>query len=76
MCSICHQSPCDGRCPNAPDPPTVHTCKHCSEPIVVGDAYVEMDGEQYHEECFSDCAEEILFESYGATKRVAEEDRC
>ena len=29
MCMICGQSPCDSRCPNAPDPPAVYTCAHC-----------------------------------------------
>lgn len=72
MCSICQQWPCNPRCPNAPDPPTVYTCKHCSEPIVDGDEYVELEGEYYHRDCFSDSAEAILMEQYGATMGVAE----
>ncbi len=74
MCEICRQSPCHPRCPNAPDPPTVYTCKHCNEPIVVGDEYYELDGDYYHEECFEDNAAAILTESYGATKGTAEEE--
>lgn len=41
MCAICMRSPCDPRCPNAPEPPTVYTCKHCGEPIVPGDEFYE-----------------------------------
>lgn len=77
MCSVCLKSPCDNRCPNAPEPPAVFACEYCDEPIVEGDRYVELDGEHYHEECFSDCAEELLFDEYGASRGVAEvEDEC
>lgn len=75
MCAICMRSPCDPRCPNAPDPPAVYDCKRCGEPIVAGDEFVELDGDYYHEECFADSAVSILLEEYGATKGVAEDDR-
>lgn len=71
MCDICMVSPCAAGCPNAPDPDTVFTCKHCGEPIVVGDDYYEMDGDHWHEDCFRDCAVEILVE-IGASRRTAE----
>lgn len=74
MCDVCLQTPCHPRCPNAPEPPTVYTCKHCGEPIVAGEEYCEFDGDYYHEDCFSDCAETILFEQCGATRGTAEED--
>ena len=72
MCDICHRTPCDSRCPNAPDPPTVYTCKYCGEPVVAGDEYVDVDGDYYHEECFEDCAAEILLEQVWVSKGVAE----
>ena len=72
MCAECRRTPCDPRCPNAPDPPAVYTCKYCSEDIVVGDDFVELDGDYYHEECFTDNAANILLEQYGARKGVAE----
>ena len=75
MCSVCRKSPCDSRCPNAPDPPTVYTCKYCGEPIVEGDEYVDVDGDFYHSECFSDAAESILMEQSWVTRVVAEVDR-
>ncbi len=74
MCEICRQSPCHPQCPNAPDPPTVYTCKSCGEPIVVGDEYYEFDGDYYHEECFEDNATAILVEQCGASRGTAEED--
>ncbi len=45
------RSPCDPRCPNAPEPPAVHTCKDCGEGIVPGDEFAEINGEYYHIEC-------------------------
>ena len=76
MCMICRQTPCDSRCPNAPDPPTVFTCALCGEPIVQGDEYLELDGSYYHmEDCASDAAMSLLLDKCGATKGVAEVDR-
>lgn len=72
MCSECHMSPCHPRCPNAPEPPKVYTCKICGEPIVEGEEYYEMDAEFYHEECFEDNAVQILMDECGAMKGTAE----
>lgn len=66
MCDICGCYPCLSGCPNAPDPPEVYRCKHCDEPIVVGDEYYEMDGDHWHRECFEDIAVSLLLE-IGAT---------
>lgn len=74
MCDVCRQTPCHPRCPNAPEPPTVYTCKHCGEPIVVGDEWYELDGDYYHEDCFADIAVTLLLEQCGATRGTAEED--
>lgn len=43
--------------------------------IVEGDEYVDVDGDFYHSECFSDAAENILLEQVWVTKGVAEVDR-
>lgn len=74
MCDICRQTPCHPCCPNADDPPTVYTCEHCKEPIVVGDEYYELEGEFYHEECLEDNAVEILIDRDLVTQGIAEED--
>mgnify|MGYP001668261291 FL=1 len=76
MCDVCHATPCDPRCPNAPDPPAVYTCKHCGESIVPGDEYMEVDGDYYHlEDCAGDAALSILKDQFGARTGVAEVDR-
>ena len=72
MCDICLRSPCASGCPNANESDTVFTCKHCGEPIVVGDDCYEMDGDYWHEDCFRDCSVEIL-EKLGAKKVTAQE---
>lgn len=75
MCEICHQSPCHPRCPNHEEV-AVYTCKACGEAIVEGDDYYEMDGEFWHEDCFEDCAVQLLLDECGAMKGVAQrEDR-
>ena len=75
MCSICGHVPCLSRCPNAPDPPAIYTCKVCGESIVSGDYYYKLDGEYYHDDCFEDKAVDILLDQFGAMKSVAEVDQ-
>lgn len=62
MCDICIKSPCDPRCPNAPEPPTVFVCSGCGEFIYDGDDYWDILGEQFCENCIKDM------------KRIAEYD--
>ena len=71
MCWICRQNPCHPACPNAV-PTTVYTCEQCGEPIIEGVEYVEVDGEYYHEDCFTDNAAEILLKQPFVTKGIAE----
>ena len=71
MCEICRQSPCHPRCPNAPDPPMSCYCTYCCEPIYVGEEYMEIDGDKYHEECLKGAAEEIVMDM--ATRGIAED---
>lgn len=54
MCAICHQSKCNCRCPNAPDPVGIYTCAECGEGILEGDEYVEDNGKKYHLDCLDD----------------------
>lgn len=41
MCEICHQRPCDERCPNKTLKVISH-CVECGEPIYEGDEYYLM----------------------------------
>lgn len=74
MCSVCLRSSCHPRCPYAPDPPAIYTCKYCGEPIIPGEAYLELDGDYYHmDDCANEAAISLLLEKYGATKGIAED---
>lgn len=54
MCSVCLQTPCDPRCPNAADPKGVDDCILCESPIVPGDEYGKINGLSYCESCLED----------------------
>lgn len=53
MCQECRQSPCNPRCPNAPDPEEipVFVCSGCGTDIMDGEDYWEIMCEQYCENC-------------------------
>ena len=55
MCEICGHSPCDYRCPNAPEPPAVFVCSGCGRDIVDGEEYWDVLGEQFCESCIDGC---------------------
>lgn len=77
MCEVCLTSPCNPRCPNAPEPPTVYTCEYCREPIVVGEDYWQLDGDYWHEDCFDDQLKVIVKERFDAYHGIAEvEEPC
>lgn len=53
MCSICHQTPCDSRCPNYMPPKAAYYCSICGEGIYEGEEYIENnDGDYRHYDCF------------------------
>ena len=74
MCEICRQSPCASRCPNAPEPKAVYTCKDCKEGIMPGDEYVEIDRDYYHKECLEEKSMEELMKLVGYEVETAEEE--
>ena len=55
MCDICLRTPCDPRCPNAPEPPSVFVCSGCGDNIYDGDFYWEIFGEQWCADCIEEC---------------------
>lgn len=55
MCVECGKSPCDYRCPNAPEPPAVFVCSGCGDDILEGQDYWEVLGEQFCETCIDKC---------------------
>ena len=64
MCEVCLQTPCNPRCPNAPDPPTVFVCSGCSESIREGDYYWDIFGEQFCENCIKSAKREAEYDPY------------
>ena len=75
MCSLCLQSPCDPRCPNAKPPRSYDTCPHCGEGITLGEEYVFVDGAAYHVDCLEDMGVRELISLFGYyTYEVEEED--
>jgi hypothetical protein len=53
MCSVCLKTPCDYRCPNAPDPEHIYECEFCDGGITSGEDFVEIDCKYYHKDCLS-----------------------
>lgn len=51
MCKECRRSPCDPRCPNAPEPPSVYICSECGNSIVDGEDAWHVLEEVYCEKC-------------------------
>lgn len=64
MCEICLHTPCDPRCPNAPDPPAVFVCSGCGENILDGKYYWDILGEQFCESCIDDARRTAEAEDY------------
>ncbi len=64
MCEICLHFPCDPRCPNAPDPPTVYVCSGCGDNIVDGQEYYEIMGEQFCEVCVESARGYAVYDPY------------
>lgn len=64
MCDVCLKVPCDNRCPNAPEPPHVFVCSGCGEPILEGDDYWEIMGEQWCECCITDAKGTAVYDPY------------
>ena len=51
MCSVCLTTPCNPRCPNAPEPVPVYTCDWCNEPIFENEEYMETPEGPVCKEC-------------------------
>lgn len=73
MCDVCLKSPCDSRCPNAPETPVACTCDNCGEPIRIGDEYYrEAGGENLCMSCVDNMGTFDLLHHFGCNGVVAE----
>lgn len=64
MCDVCRHTPCDSRCPNAPEIPSVFICSGCGKDIYEGDTYYDILGEQFCEVCIVDAKKEAVYDPY------------
>lgn len=71
MCSMCMMTPCHPRCPNAPEPEPVHTCRRCGYGIFEGDKFFDGPDGYVCEECLEDMAVEQILEMLGESLRTA-----
>ncbi len=74
MCEICRRSPCDARCPNAPEPRAIYKCEYCGEGITSGEKYLEYNGEYYHLDCIEEMSGDEIAEMFGCSVETADED--
>lgn len=75
MCSLCLQSPCDYRCPNAKPSRSYQTCPYCGDGITLDEEYAEVNGEYFHIDCLESMGVRDLLEMFDCTvSRVVEED--
>ena len=81
MCELCRHNPCSAGCPNAPDDEAIYICDECEEGIYDGDAYYEIGGKIYCQNCVDyahQTAEYPPYEEYepdGAYLWKCEEER-
>lgn len=64
MCNICWRTPCDSRCPNAPEPPSVFVCSGCGDVIYEGENYWDIMGEQFCERCIDEAKGVAEYDPY------------
>lgn len=72
MCELCRHSPCDPRCPNAPEPIPIHTCTLCNEGIYEGDRFYEAPTGPVCEDCIWDMNGEEFMKLIGEQYETAE----
>ena len=72
MCEICRQTPCNSRCPNAPEPEPVEKCLKCGDGIYQGDGYFDGPDGPICENCMEDMSYAEVLEIIGEKMKVAE----
>ena len=72
MCRICGSTPCNSRCPNAPDPEPIKICSECGEGIYEGEEYFDSDFGPICKDCMADKSLTELLEVFGEKMTVAE----
>lgn len=71
MCSMCMSTPCNPRCPNAPERKAVKECAWCHEGIFSGEMYFDSPVGVICEECLSGMAVQEYLEFIGELFSIA-----
>lgn len=71
MCEMCLQTPCDPRCPNAPELKEVHICVKCFEGIYSGEKCFNGPDGYICERCIDDMTSKELLEMLGESLEEA-----
>lgn len=72
MCSLCLKTPCDSRCPNAPEPKPVVNCKECGVGIFEGERFYDSEKGSICEDCMDDMTVSEMLELFGEKFTIAE----
>ncbi len=71
MCAICMKTPCDSRCPNAPEIETERTCVLCGGPIYTGEEFFESEEGPVCIDCLTASTPKALIEMCGEELKTA-----
>lgn len=74
MCSMCLSSPCNPRCPNAPEPQIVVSCTRCGVGIFEGEKYLKLSDGNVCKDCLNDMEVDELLEVFGESLTTAEKE--
>lgn len=72
MCATCLNTPCHPRCPNAPEPKPLYTCKKCKDGIYAGDKFFDGPDGYVCEDCIEDMTGEEIIKMCGMGLQTAE----
>lgn len=71
MCVMCLKTPCDPRCPNAPEPAGTFKCCECGYPIFEDEKYFDSENGAICEECLGEKTAKEIIELCDETLTVA-----
>lgn len=71
MCVMCLKTPCDPRCPNAPESAGKFKCCECGYPIFEDEKYFDSENGAICEECLEKKTAKEIIELCGETLTVA-----
>lgn len=75
MCSMCLSTPCNPRCPNAPEPVPVLECVMCHEGIIDGEEYLETEKGPMCRDCIEELSVTDFMELVGAEFSTARKEK-